>query len=137
MATTGFNGRAFTFDWDSTTLAGVKSRTLTVNNEHVDITTDDDSGWRTLLDDPGVRSLEVSIEGIVSDEVLLAEVMGANITGQTLEATLPTALSTAGTLSGNFKVTSYESSADHDGACEFSVTFASSGEVTYTASSGS
>lgn len=137
MATTGFNGRQLTFDWDSVTLTGVRSRSISINNEHVDITTDDDSGWRTLLEDPGVRSVEVTIGGIVSDEVLLAEVMQASITGESLEATLPTSLSTAGTLSGTFFVQPYETSGDHDGAVEFSATFLSSGPVTYTASSGS
>lgn len=131
----GFNGRAFTFDWDSTTLVGVRSRGLTITNDYVDVTTDDDSGWRTLLDDPGLRSIEVTISGITSDEVLLDAIMSASISSTSLQATLPTDLASAGSVSGSFLISSFEQTADHDGSVEFSATFMSNGEVTYTASS--
>ena len=131
----GFNGRKFTFDWDSTTLAGVRTRSVSITNDYVDVTNDDDSGWRTLLADPGLRSVEVTIGGVTTDEVLLAEIMKASITGETLEAALPTSLTTPGSLSGTYLVSGFEQSGDHDGEVEFSATFMSSGEVTYTASS--
>lgn len=132
----GFNGRQFTFDWDSTTLAGVRTRGLSVNNEYVDVTNDDDAGWRTLLADPGVRSVEVTIGGVTKDEVLIADMMAANVAATTLDANLPTALSTPGSLSGSFLISTFEQSGDHDGEVSFSVTFMSTGAVTYTASSG-
>lgn len=130
----GFNGRQFTFDWDSTTLAGVQTRSVSITNDYVDVTSDDDNGWRTLLSDPGLRSVEVTIGGITTDEVLLAEIMKASITGETLSATLPSSLTTPGTLSGTYLVSGFEQSGDHDGEVSFSATFMSSGEVTYTAS---
>ena len=131
----GFNGRELTFDWDSATLVGVQSRTMSMSNELVDVTTDDDTGWRTLLDNPGLKSLEVTIGFIVSDEVLLADFFAAETSQATLAATLPTSLTTPGTVSGTFGISSVEWSADHDGAVEASVTFMSSGAITYTASS--
>lgn len=130
----GFNGRQFTFDWDSTTLAGVQTRSVSITNDYVDVTNDDDNGWRTLLADPGLRSVEVTIGGVTTDEVLLAEIMKASITGETLAATLPTSLTTPGSLSGTYLVSGFEQSGDHDGEVSFSATFMSSGEVTYTAS---
>lgn len=134
MATTGKNGRAVLVKWDSVTLVGVRSRTAGVSAEYVDVTTDDDAGWRKLLSDPGVRSMEVTVSGIASSEVILAAIMAASVTGETLETTLPSALTTPGKLSGNFVVSAFEISADHDGAAEFSATFMSDGAVTYTAS---
>lgn len=131
----GFNGRQFTFDWDSVTLAGVRTRGLNISNDYVDVTTDDDSGWRTLLADPGLRSIEVTIGGVTTDEVLLADIMAASISAETLAATLPTTLASAGTVSGSFLISSFEQSGDHDGEVEFSATFMSTGAVTYTASS--
>ena len=131
----GFNGRAFTFDWDSTTLAGVRTRALSVTNDYVDVTTDDDTGWRTLLADPGLRSIEVTIGGIVTDEAVLADIMAANVAVATLQADLPSSLASPGNLSGDYLISSFETSGDHDGAVEFSVTFMSTGEITYTASS--
>lgn len=133
----GHNGREFTFDWDSTTLVGVRSRGMTVTNDYVDVTTDDDAGWRTLLADPGVRSLEVTISGITSDEVLLAAIMASTVSAETLQGDLPSSLAVPGSVSGSFLVSSFEQSGDHDGGVEFTATFMSTGEVTYTASAAS
>lgn len=130
----GFNGRQFTFDWESTTLAGVRTRGMTVTNDYVDVTSDDDAGWRTLLADPGVRSVEVTIGGITTDEVLLEAMMEASVTAGTLVGNLPSSLTTPGSMSGEYLVSSFEQSGNHDGEVEFSATFMSTGEVTYTAS---
>jgi TP901-1 family phage major tail protein len=126
----GTNGRDLVIDWDSVTLVGVRTRGYTITNDYVDVTTDDDSGWRTLLADPGLRSMEVTVGGISSDQILIAEIMKANITGEPLTVELPT---TTGTLSGTFLLSSFEQTGEHDGAVEFSATFMSSGTVTYAA----
>jgi TP901-1 family phage major tail protein len=131
----GFNGREFTFDWDATTLVGVRSRGVTMSNDMVDVTTDDDAGWRTLLATPGMKAIEVTVSGISSDEVLIAEFFNASTTGETLQGDLPSSLASPGNLSGTFHLSSFEINGEHDGAVEFSATFMSSGEVTYTASS--
>lgn len=130
----GFNGRELTIDWDATTLVGVRTRGVTNSNEMVDVTTDDDAGWRTLLATPGVKSVEVTVGGISSDEVLLAEFYNASTTGETLKIDLPSSLTTPGNVSGTFHLASFEITGEHDGAVEFSSTFQSSGAVTYTAS---
>ena len=130
----GFNGRELTIDWDGTTLVGVRTRGVTNSNEMVDVTTDDDNGWRTLLATPGVKSVEVTVGGISSDEVLLAEFYNASTTGETLQIDLPSSLASAGNISGTFHLASFEITGEHDGAVEFSSTFQSSGAVTYTAS---
>ena len=126
----GANGRALTIKWDGTTPVGVRTRGYTVTNDYVDVTTDDDNGWRTLLANPGLRSKEATGSGISSDQILIAEVMKASITGEPLTVELPT---TTGTLAGTFLCSSFEQSGEHDGAVEFSATFMSSGAVTYTA----
>ncbi len=130
----GFNGRELTFDWSSTTLAGVVTRGLTITNDFVDVTTDDDSGWRTLLADPGVRSVEVTLGGVTTDEVLLKAIMAASVTSEVLKADLPSSLATPGNLSGSYLVSSYETSGETDGKVDFSATFMSTGAVTYTES---
>lgn len=131
----GHSGRDLIINWDSTTLVGVRTRGISNSNEMVDVTTDDDNGWRTLLATPGVKSVEVTAGGISSDEVLLAEFYNASTTGETLAITLPTTLATAGSISGTFHLASFEVTGEHDGSVEFSATFQSSGAVTYTASS--
>ena len=126
----GTNGRNLTIDWASTTLVGVRSKGYTITNDYVDVTTDDDDGWRTLLADPGLRAVETTVAGISSDQVLIADMMAGTVVGKTLTSNLPT---TTGTLSGTFLCSSFEQSGEHDGAVEFSATFMSSGVVTYTA----
>ena len=125
------NGRNLVLEWDAVDLVGVREKAFTVSNEYIDVTTDDDDGWRTLLASPGLRSVESTVSGICEDQILLAEIMKANITGEPLDIELPT--STGGQLSGTFFVSNYEGSGAHDGAYEFSATFMSSGVVTYTA----
>ena len=130
----GYNGRQFTFDWETTTLAGVRTRSVSITNDYVDVTNDDDSGWRTLLADPGLRSLEITLGGVTTDEVLLSAIMEASISGGELVGNLPTDLASPGSLSGTYLISGFEQSGDHDGEVEFSATFMSNGEVTYTAS---
>lgn len=126
----GASGRALTIDYDTTTLVGVRTKGYTITNDYVDVTTDDDDGWRTLLADPGLRSMEVTVGGISSDQKLIAEITKVSITGETITIQLPT---TTGTLAGLFMISSFEQTAEHDGAVEFTASFMSSGVITYTA----
>jgi len=131
----GFNGRAMVIDFAATTLVGVRTRGFSISNDYVDVTTDDDIGWRALLDSPGLRAVECTVSGITSSEVLLAAIMASSMDGTALSIELPTALATNGTMTGDFLVSSFEQNGDHDGAVEFSATFMSNGVVTYAASS--
>lgn len=131
----GFNGRSLTINWNAVTLVGVRSRTISNTNEMVDVTTDDDSGWQTLLDTPGKKSVEISVSGVTSDEVLLAEFHDASANGETLQINLPSSLATPGNVSGTFHLSAFEQSGEHDGEYTFSATFMSDGALTYTASS--
>ena len=51
-----------------TLVAGARTKSVTFNNEPIDVTTDDASGFRTLLEEPGQKSLDVSVEGLLFDE---------------------------------------------------------------------
>ena len=132
----GFNGRELTVDFDSTTLVGIRTRGLSIAAEPVDVTTDDDTGERILLPDPGVRSAEISVAGITSDEVLLGEIM-TGIGARTLlgaQVNLPSDLTTPGTVTFDAFVSAFEITGEHDGAVEFTATRMSAGAITYTAS---
>lgn len=124
-------GRTLVIEWDTVDLVGVRSKTFTINNEYVDTTNDDDDGWVTRLASPATRSVEVQVSGITENQILIAEMMKANIEGEPLDIELPTA--SGAQLSGTFLVSTFEGSGEHDGAYEFSATFVSTGAVTYTA----
>lgn len=131
----GHISRDLTIDWDSVLIADVQSKSFSINAEPVDVTTDDDAGWRTLLADPGVMSIEVQVSGIADDEGVLADIMAAATLGKTMTVDLPSSLAVPGSLTGTFNVTNFEyNGGGPDGAVEFSATFASSGAITYTAS---
>lgn len=132
----GFNGRELTVDWNATTLVGIRTRGLAISAEPVDVTTDDDTGERTLLPDPGVRSAEISVAGITSDEVLIAEIL-SGISGRTLTeavVNLPSTLAVPGTITFDAFISSFEITGEHDGAVEFTATLMSAGAITYVAS---
>ena len=50
-----------------TTIGGMRSTSLTMNDEMVDITTKDSSGARTILAQGGVNSITVSGSGVFTD----------------------------------------------------------------------
>ena len=49
-------GRNIILNWGAQPIAGVKEKALTVSGEPIDISSDDDAGWRSLLDACPVRS---------------------------------------------------------------------------------
>lgn len=130
-----FNGRAYTIDMETTELAGLRTKGVTISNDYVDVTTDDDDGWRRLLADPGMRAVDVEMAGITEDEVLLAAIFEANLASKTLAINLPSSLATPGNIGGEFLITSFEQTGEYDGGVEFTASFQSTGVVTYTASS--
>ena len=50
-----------------TTIGGLRSTSLTVNNESVDVTNKDSSGKRTFLAAAGVQSISVAGSGVFTD----------------------------------------------------------------------
>ena len=50
--------------------AGVRSKSLSINNDPVDVTSDEDGGYRTLLDTPGQVALDITFSGIEKDTVM-------------------------------------------------------------------
>lgn len=76
--TDGFAGRAVTFTWNGATVKGVREKGITYNGEAINVTSDEDAGWRTLLDVSAEDSIDVSLSGVTKDEVLA----NAYLTGQ-------------------------------------------------------
>lgn len=124
-------GRKVTFTptGAGTPVTGMRTKTITINNEPIDITSDDDSGWATFLDeDPAQRSIEMSVEGITKDDSLieLATEGGSNLISEyTLE------FEGLGSFTGDFHIGSLELGANYNEAVTFSCTIRSSGEMVW------
>ncbi len=113
------------------TVGGLRSTSITLNDEAVDVTNKDSSGARTLLADGGVFSLSVSGSGVFTDaasEETLRAAMNAT-TFKNFQVVIPD----FGTYQGAFMVASLEYAGEFNGEVTYSVTLESSGAITYTA----
>lgn len=114
-----------------TVFVGVTSKTISINNEPVDITNDDDDGFRALLADPAVRSMDISAEGVLKSDGPIADAISAS----SLLEEYTVEIEGVGEVSGDFYVSGMELTAPTNEAVRYSTTFMSSGPFTYTAES--
>lgn len=113
-------------------IAGLRSTSLSVNNETVDITNKDSSNWRTLLAGAGVKSVSVSGSGVFTNETGEQAVLTAveNGTALTLNINFDGATGTQ-KASGSFIPTSIEYAGEYNGEQTYSMSFESSGAITF------
>ena len=113
------------------TVGGLRSTSITLNDEAVDVTNKDSSGNRTLLADGGVFSMSVSGSGVFTDattEETMRVAMNAS-TFKNFQILIPD----FGTYTGAFMVASLEYAGEYNGEVTYSVTLESSGAITYAA----
>lgn len=125
---TAFVGRKALFKKGLTTVAAVRTRSMTLGNEVVDITSDDDNGFRTLLAEPGNKTLDLTVEGVFKDATMLTVAMSTSDILEAFSILFPT----IGTIAGDFVVTSFEAGAAYNEAGTFSCSLQSSGTFTFT-----
>ena len=129
MSTKGYNGRDFKVELDGTLIAAIQTKSTTMNREAVDVTTDDSDGWRTLLPEPGVRSVDQSIEGVVTSanvSVITDEWEGNVLSDITIVGPDGREMTAA----DGFFLGNVEMSGEQDGHVAFTAELQSSGEVT-------
>tara|TARA_R110000787_G_scaffold285016_2_gene399576 strand:- start:5947 stop:6339 length:393 start_codon:yes stop_codon:yes gene_type:complete len=124
-------GRLLLIKKGATTIAALRSNSISLNSETVDITTKDDSGWRTLLAAGGVKSASMSGSGVFTDDVSQIALF-TDLAAQTLD-TYTFEFESGDTLGGTFQCTSIEHAGEYNGEATYSVSFESSGAITYTA----
>jgi predicted secreted protein len=128
-------GRRVTFTptGSGVALTGVRTTSLTIGNEPIDITSNDDNGYRTLLaEDPAMRMLDISVEGITKDAALIALAAAG---GSGLLSGYELDLQAFGAFTGDFYIGNLELGMPYNEAITFSCTIQSSGPYTYTPAS--
>jgi predicted secreted protein len=123
------SGRKLRVKRGSTAIAGARSDSITINNEPIDITDKDDAGWRTMLADVGVRSIDCEVEGVLTDSTFLALAVGtasALLEAYTLE------IDGIGDFTGNFFLASFAVTGEQADATTFTASIQSSGTITFT-----
>ena len=116
---------------------GITSKGVSIAKEAIDITSDEDNGYRTLLDDVGSKTLDISFSGVTKDTTIrtLINTDGSQLyTDITVEFPPVGSQSTGDTISGSFFLNSVsETGGDSNGTISFDGALQSSGEWTYTA----
>ena len=114
------------------TLAGLRTRSLSLNAKTVDVTDADSTGrWRELLDGAGVRQMSVSGAGVFRSAAADARMRQVFFDGtaQAFQLVAPG----FGTFQGPYQVTSLEYAGAHDGEATYAVSLASAGALSFTA----
>jgi TP901-1 family phage major tail protein len=115
-----------------TLIAGVRTKSISINGEPIDITNDDDVGWRKLLDQPGEVTVEISVAGVLKGETLIQESVSTSDRMQAMSFEWPGA-ATPGSLVGDFFLSAFSITGEYQGAATFEATFISSGAIAFTA----
>lgn len=114
------------------TLAGLRSRTFSVNAEMIDITNADSAGqWRELLAGGGIRRAAIAGGGIFRDAAsdALMRDMAFNGDIRSWQIIIPD----FGQVEGLFQITSFELAGEHAGAVTFDLALESAGQLAFTA----
>ena len=113
-----------------TTLAGMRVTGMTLNNEQVDITNKDSNGWRTLLEDAGTQSAEITVEGVFTDAAVEETVRGYAFANSINSFGL--LFGNGDQLDGSWAISNYQRSGSFNNEETYSMTLMSSGALTYT-----
>ncbi len=109
-------------------ILGVREKNLELNGEPIDVTSDEDGGVRTLLENTSAQDeVGITISGLVKDTRLIE----AWFNGQ---RTQPVTLEypDGSSISGTFFLSSYSQGEPFNDASTFEATLMSSGTVSYT-----
>lgn len=124
------SGRSVRISRSGVNIVGARTDSLTVNNEPLDITDKDDAGWRTMLNDVGVRTVSCEVEGVLKDATLLTDGVGTASTALLKECVVT--ISGIGTLTGDFFLNSIQIGAEQADVVTFTATLESGENMTAT-----
>ena len=114
-----------------TTMAGLRTKALSLNARNVDVTHADSPGrWRELIG-AGVRSASVTGAGIFVDSAADALVRGVFFDQAKHNWRL--IIPDFGVIEGAFLITALEYAGRHDGEATYSLSLASAGALSFTA----
>ncbi|MEO1747225.1 MAG: phage major tail protein, TP901-1 family [Pseudomonadota bacterium] len=119
-------------DSSTNTVAGLRTKRLTLNSQSVEITDADSSGrWRELLAGSGQRKASLSASGIfkdqTSDEITRTRFFNGEIADWQL------LIPDFGTLTGPWQISSLEYAGTYDGEVTFDIAMESAGVITFEA----
>lgn len=122
----GFVGRTIIMLWGGTAIAGVKQKAVKLNGSPVDISSDDDAGWRKLLTVSGEDSVDIDLSGVTKSQNLKSDFFAGNRT-KAVTLTYPS----GGALTGSFYMASYEDTGPYKTETTFTCKLQSTGVIAW------
>jgi predicted secreted protein len=128
----GFLGRDVVLQWGGNspgdTILGIREKGIELNGEAIDVTSDENDGWRTLLTEAGQNEVTVSLSGVTKDKRLKEAWFSGNRT-QPVFLTYPD----GGIVSGTFFLQSHNETGTYNHATTLEAELISTGVVSYAA----
>lgn len=115
------------------TIGGMRSNSMTINNEQVDVTDKGDVPWRQLLG-CGIKSMSMSGSGVFNDDFDLTQVMAFAV--GTMAQSIQTFRLVSGrgdSFAGEYQIATLERSGEYNQSEMYSLSLESAGAITYTA----
>ncbi len=120
------------------TIGGLRSTSMSINGEMVDVTTKDSNAFvtsgndkaRDLLEGGGIRSMSISASGVFTDSSTENILRGFAFDGAIQNYDL--IFGDGSKVAGAFLITSYERAGEYNGEETYSVTLESHNTITYT-----
>jgi TP901-1 family phage major tail protein len=113
-----------------TTIGGLRSTSISINDEPVDVTNKDSANARTLLATAGTSSMTISGSGVFVDDAAIQLVRGSLANGAFKSFNL--VVPDLGTYAGSFMIASLEFAGEFNGEVTYSLTLESSGAITFS-----
>lgn len=134
MSEIGYNGRSLRIVRNGLVIAQVQTKSVPHTREPVEVTTDDDDGWRRLLPYPGRRAVDINCDGVASENnyALLRDEWLGNVMS---DVEIHHADGAVESCEDGFFLSSLEFSGEEEGHVAFSAAWQSSGPVAIAAAS--
>lgn len=111
-----------------TTVAGLRTTSMTVTGASIEVTNKESAGWRELLDGAGVRRVSVNATGVFmnaeSERRVRQQVFSGALTAYRL------VFANGDQVNATFQVTSLNYAGDHNNERSYTLSLESSGPVT-------
>ena len=115
-----------------TTVGGLRTSKLTLNNHALDATNVESGAWKQLLGNAGVSSIFIHGTGLFTNSSAEETLRGYAFAGSA--SNYKFIFANGNNITGAFMVTEYERSGNHDGEEMYSLTLESAGTITFAAS---
>ena len=112
-------------------VGGFRSNSFTINGETIDVTSKDSNGYRMLLEDAGIVSISTSGSGVFVGGDEFGLVHSKMFAQQHVDCRLT--VPGFKIYTGNFAISLFEMSGEHNGEVTYSISLESSGPITHVA----